>query len=452
MSKSIIGGKGFTLVELVIAFFILMSIGAAFLIALRAGTQESTFLKEQFSAALLSRKVVEDVFAEVEINPWAADGIDFSKARMVDGESHFFSNLEDTKPPFFTIDTGEGNITSDCQPIYSLIEDFQISLKTDLSDPQIRTAKIALDWKSKNSKGRHETEFHYHNTTQQKEIDFPFTIEAGDLEKYICGFLYATQSQPIENILNNPTIGGHKNTIESLGQAGFMTSRFFSSDIYTDTVQEIELLEQEKQGLMSAVSLPGKELDACLKKLVEKRYNLAKISFQVFVFITPYLETIMQNNNQASLGIHFTNPVLLKVLLQNVTRLGDFFTLALWQTIVDLQTYFTPGFSKQISIKKLADNSLRIISLGRLLSFNSIYSKMGKDGKADYLKILNQVETSFKGRFAAMERLVAQEKDFQQNVSAAMAKNPSLANVYEYLKPGGKFSVILKFIKDNYPL
>lgn len=449
MTKPRRAKTGFTLVELVIAFLILMTIGSAVLIAIKSSSQESKFINEQFSASLLSRKVVEDVMSEVEINPWAAESMIFSQAKMVDGELHFFSNLEDTSQPYFQLEYGEGNINNNQQPLYSLLESFRISLSTDLTDSQISSAKINLNWKSAISKGRLKTDFHFPNYTQQKIIDFPFESPPEELEKYICGYLYATQTQPISTLLNNPTIGGHAKTIEALGQIGLMSSRFFASDLYTDTVEELKKLEQEKETLLAAHFIDTNKLDTCLSKLVEKRYSLAKTSFQIFVFIEPFFKTLKQNYNQASLGIHYQETILLKTVMQNVKKLGDFFTLSIWLTITDLQNYFNPQISDKLSSLKMFKTSMKMINLARIMSISSIYKKLGKNGKADYLKLLKHLAAGFKGRFPALERLIAQEISLQNNPEKAFSSNQSLNSVYEYLKPGGKFDAVLQFIKEK---
>lgn len=444
--------EGFSLLELVIAFFIFAIIGSAVLLALRSGSQETKFINEQFSASLLARKVIEDIFCEVDINPLSVQEIDVNQCKMVDGESHFFSNLEDSRPPSFVIQPDEGVISSEQQPLYSLVEAFKISIEPDLSDSKIYSSRVILDWDSKVAKGKHVVEFHFHNLNQKKDIDFPFEFAPGDLEKYICGYLYATQTQSVDAILALPQFGGRKETIEALGQIGLMSSWFFGSTLYTKTLKEIEQLEIEKATLLAACPIQSSALLKCLDKLVKRRYELVKMSFQVFAFICPYFDQLIGNCDEANLGVHYREPLLVKLLLENVTRLGKFFTMSLWQNIVDLQLYFSPQISPWVSLKKLSNVSVKLVNLGRIIAYNDIYQQFGRDGKADYIRLLEQIRAVFSGRFPALERLIAQEVGIQQNSSASFSQSPAIQNVVDFIKPGGKFAIILKFIKDNYSL
>ena len=91
--------SGFSLSELLIGFFILAVVSAAFLVALQGNKRETQFGAEHFSGMLLSAKVAEDCAQEMAINPHGFEvlGIDDKPVdtEITNGQSIFFSGLED---------------------------------------------------------------------------------------------------------------------------------------------------------------------------------------------------------------------------------------------------------------------------------------------------------------------------------------------------------------------
>ncbi len=151
--------RGFSLLEILIAVFLLVSSYAILITTFQGAGKEAPFTSEHFTAMFLAQKVLEDINGRIHENPHfftelvhQAEG---SESRVVGGESTFFRLLENTRN-FNLLIPGEDDPIKEGD-LYEQLKGFKLQVSTRMrpdpvtSEPMknLVAVTVSVRWTSK---------------------------------------------------------------------------------------------------------------------------------------------------------------------------------------------------------------------------------------------------------------------------------------------------------------
>ena len=140
-------GRAFSLVEVIVAFSILVLAVIPMITLFTTSAQQTRQTGDYALAIMLQERVAEDLRIAAWENPHAPDDPrvagDGTKASVVDGKSVYFRGLEDSAAPFGQIDDADRVIDATYPDLYGQLKSYQFAVKS--ARRQLATQGDVLD-------------------------------------------------------------------------------------------------------------------------------------------------------------------------------------------------------------------------------------------------------------------------------------------------------------------
>ncbi|HNV69025.1 MAG TPA: prepilin-type N-terminal cleavage/methylation domain-containing protein [Candidatus Ozemobacteraceae bacterium] len=427
--------RGFTLPELLVGLGIMSFLAVAFFVFLQSSSRQSAFSAEHFTGVLLAQKVVEDVAEEATTNPHAFLALGMSggtapKTPIIEGQSTFFSFLEDRYPPLGKIDpAGEGTIDANYGPLYGQVKDFTLGVSGNALTPagsipenqHLSEARFDFSWKAKAGTGQYSSRCLFFTPISAKPVSNVVTVNPNEVDAEICKRFFRSPGGDLTQLTT--TYGGDRETIRAIGTICVVTQAFTQS-VTTKT------LLQKQATLQSQVAVFGSNQSdtayQARRSLAETTYEIAKLSFQVCHALQPSIDRLQNRLTQSQLGqVLWTYPNRYCYGLQALDRIYKSFVTCLplaaghYRRLLDFPQAIARG------PREFQDIVSRVVMLERVTTMvPELTSAM-----TTYRRTLEDFRTFSQGRNPFLNRFVMQEKQFALTSASLADKHPHLAPV-----------------------
>lgn len=438
-------GQGFTLVEILIGLGILGVVSLGFLLSMRSSSREMQFASEHFSAVLLAQKVMEDCAQEAQLNPYAFEclGIEGESETtlIAKGASIFFSELEDSRPPWNHIDkTTDGAIDETTPVLYRQVGSFTLRteanrLAAPMSDDPLQNLarlKITLSWPARAGKGEYTAVGLLGVPITPKIVDHGISYTEEEIKKAGCISLFDTVNGNFSSLVAES--GGNPDMLLSLAKVqtgcdGFLVSKYF-----------VETFQTLKDGLSQCQTLdyttPTQATFAFTEKLAEQSFSFAREGYRFIRYLDPEAKRL-SGLTPAHLGSYLTgNPGNYKMVLYDYKRLVE---TVLWSLDIARsmqEALVMPGMADFQTRKKQFHYLLKLITTYRLLL---VAGGMGTIDKAAYVRLWSALEKFGAASNPALRRMADLEIQLGRNPDRMLEKYPALTEFHQTMENAATF-------------
>lgn len=370
-------GRGTTLPEVIIGLLILGVLGAGFINFLRGSRNELEFGAEHFTGLLLTQKVIEDCYQEMTVNPQGLETLGIENGNdtpsgIRDGESVFFSTIEDRNPPWGRIDpVTDGAISKKWGPLYDQVRDFKLQVKARRLEPgssasvdqNLVQADVTFSWEAGIGLGEYQAETWLFAPLTPKAGGTGLSVSQADVEREAVLALLLEPGKNIDQVLAEK--GGNKETILAWARLQLLTNAFMES---TFLVERVKSLEKDQIAIRSAnLDQPNLETLRLVERLASDTYDLAREAFRFIREIQPDAERVMADFNPENLGYLWKQKRLLANGATNYRRLLRIFSASLYWAKVHLETLLEKPLVQLQDKKQQFFFQTKVIALYRLL-------------------------------------------------------------------------------------
>ncbi len=316
--------RGFSMLELIIGFFILASTSVIFFQTMHKFKKETTFYSEHFVASALSEKVLEQCYQESEINPYGVTALGLSDA---DGNTmDLDTEVTDDKTIFFqkpTIDL------ENMAPLYHLLNDnFTLNIQPELNG-NFYEIKTSFKWNAIYGAGKSETYCRILAFPGEKEVLTYLALSDSAVEERLVSRVFSAPGTMLS--ANLGSIGAQKLAM-NLGHIYYACYDLFASTEFKKRCADAETLGvgyspsssqyAESSALYFDIARDLLHLMVYLKpKLEEVR---AGIDFMESV---PFRERLILEGYQRQAALYYKQ--LRRMFLASVLKLAERYELML---------------------------------------------------------------------------------------------------------------------------
>ena len=282
--------SGVSLVEVLIALFILTAAFASIVTVWQSAGSETAFTTAHYSAMFVAQKVMEDVNAMVRDNPHAfndlisaAEGDD---ASVVNGGSPYFRLLENTKNFGYLHEDDDTCLLAG--PLYDQLKDFSVKVSShNVPDPVSGAAlpnlieiSVTVKWKPKNRKAGEyvSTQLIYGINDEMFKVAPNQTLSPGQkamMDKGAIGYLagvlgLATGSATLASV-NAANPGANENAMMNLGRIAWLSDMGRITE--DEFKKKISKLEEERDALKNLQTLENQLAFTDLQRQISSLYE-----------------------------------------------------------------------------------------------------------------------------------------------------------------------------------
>lgn len=268
--------SGFSLLEILIGFFLLAGSAVVFFMAVNLFKKETVFYTEHFVASALLDKFMETCYQETELNPHGIKALGLSddaekkyktQSYVTDGETIFFRNPEIS--------------SKNLEVLHDLLKgNFKLQVETDNKNGCYQV-QAQFDWTAKYGKGFSLTPFQVLSTNLSKEVKTSFELPLNQVEALLLKNVFESNGGSLAEKINSNSA---KELATEIGHVYFACFELFSSPDFQNRCREAKELE--------------KSADESLEKQTkssEKYFELARDTLHLMVNFKPRLEKIQTN-------------------------------------------------------------------------------------------------------------------------------------------------------------
>ncbi len=422
--------KGFTLLEVMVGFFIFSAVALLFFTVVGSSSKESAFSVNHFSAIMVGQKAAEDIMEEYQQNPYADESLALNssiatKNSLIDGGSVFFMAIEDTRPPWGKIESAkDGGINSTQEPLYSQMKGFTLSTKALSEAPEefeserenLRQISLCVDWKNSSDQGKTQKTFYVFAPRQSKKLADPLTSlnfsDLGfedELKALLPSGLDAGKSfaEAISELSPSEKARFQLDAVRIVGKG------FAESELVQRMTKEIRLCK-EKLGF---VKDPESEFRQRLQ-LAKYCYQLARMSLSVVAATTQLAETspaeVARLSEEDANEMYLNLKVVYYMFLDSMLAARYYY-----QSLLGGKMAAITGQKTQQQL------IYRLIDIYRILVFAPEHDK----GKKEYEGFIARVKEMSAWRNQFLYRFVEQEKKLLEDFPKMLEKFPNLTPV-----------------------
>lgn len=438
--------QGFTLVEVLIGVGILAVIGAVFLSVLRGSGKEMQYASEHFTAALLSQKVQEDCAQEVFLNPLGLETLglegDLVPTRITDGTSVFFSNIEDTKPPWGKIDKlSDGAIDFSMPTLYKQVSTYHLlvggkrlsPLSSSNADKNLARLDLQFTWTTQTGKGEYGSQVIVAVPVTPKIAPHGIAYANAEIEKI--GVLQLFDDPEGSFGAKVAGSGADYGTVFALARIQTGCEGFLYSLFFLQTQKSLRAWLDQARTINFNNPTPAHFQMAA--QAASASYSMAREAYRFIRYLEPDTKALAGNLTPGKLGSYLlTNPENYKATLSEYVRLTRTFVWAL-----NAAQYF----HEILSLKSMSEFQDRKRQFYALLKLIDIYRLLlivpgsSPVSPADYKRFWKHIETFSSGVNPALQRMAFQEIGLADNLPLMLQKFPGLADISRVLQEGQRF-------------
>ena len=390
---------GFSLLELLIGFFILGTASIIFFQTMHKFKKESTFYYEHFVASALSEKVLEQCYQETEINPYGVTALGLSDA---DGNTVTLeTGITDNQTIFFqkpAIDQEKAAL------LYHLLNDnFTLNVDTEL-DGNFYEIKTSFNWDAMYGAGKSETYCRILAFPGDKEVLTYLSLSDASVEDRLVSRVFSAPDTMLSE--NLPSIGA-QNLVMNLGHIYYACFDLFSSAEFKNRCAEAESLEV-------GYSTDSLEYRKCSQMYYELSRDLLHLMFYLkpkldatrasidFLGAVPFKERLILEGYKRQVDLYYKQ--LRRIFLAGVLKLADRYFHLLEHT---------ETFREQRQMVAQIFNLYRILYVNREFCRDvATVSLVDQRIKAKYTDFLQKMIEFYEEKDLAIMRMAMLEKTF----------------------------------------
>ncbi|MBF0502057.1 MAG: hypothetical protein HQM09_18095 [Candidatus Riflebacteria bacterium] len=459
------GHSGFSLVEALIAFSLLVVSLAGLLVTFQGVGKETNFTDEHYSAMFLAQKVLEDINNKTIDNPHffselihAAEGEEKS---VVNGCSPYFQLLENTVNFDRLLPSEDLPIATG--PLFEQLKNYSVQVSSAfVEDPatkepysNLRKVKIKIRWKSKdNSLQDYEISQFINGIDEEEFKKFPEIFVSTEIKKKIADGGAAKISELLEGqniseyIKTNP--GADAKVIQDLGEFIYFVRETIDKD--AARLDEIQSCESDSGLLISSPDPLNNIKAAELLKKIARMYEDRTLSIcYSFLLLRDYL-----NGNLAKA---FAEPVLigktlssslrdLSFSLEDISDLSFQVPLALAAAERSYLRLINSPFVEIIPKRKEPDYLKKAIDIEKLGLLEKPENNDSEKQLGSLRKTIGSIEARFIGHHPNFTDYLRKEKEICQDQKTFRNYYSGIVQYFEYV---GSIPAITKKIIASIP-
>ncbi len=393
------GHKGFTMLELVIGFFLVAGVSVMFFQTMHRFRKESTFNSENYLASSLVEKVLEQCYQESQLNPHGMKAIGLTDADgnpyevstgVTDRETVFFSNpgITDTRTP----------------DLHHVLKDnYVLTVETE-KKAGYYDVLASFNWRAESGKGQILASSRVLSFTGEKEVLTTYEMTDDEVRERL-----------VKDLFNDPGANlGAK--VSSIGAQTMLVhvGHIFYSSLDCLRSQDFKLKRQLAESLEANTQTGSDQYARCSQLYFE----MARDLLHLMMSLQPHIKEAADNINflpNMPLPERFVAEV-------RITR-GGLYYRQLRRIFLNCLLKLSERYEKQLRHADLQKRQRllvgRLFNINRILYSNRSYSEeIGPDVIADrYDKFLDVTQNYFRDKDPSIFRMAVQERSFIANNS-----------------------------------
>lgn len=386
--------RGLTMIELLIGFFLIISVSIIFFQTVHSFKKETTFTSENFLASSLIEKVLEQCYQESELNLHGMKAIGLTDA---DGKPYNFSTfITDSETVFFANPAITGVETPN---LHKTLKD-SFNLKID-GEKKTGFYEISagFSWKAQSGRGQAVSNTRILSFTGDKEILTTLDLNEAQVKDRLAKDIFNSPGASLESKVSS---SGAQKLLLGMGHIYYSSKDWLNSSEFKDRYEKAKSLE--------AFTQPDSEEFGKCSRLY---FEMARDLLHLMVSLKPMID-----DTRANLSFLASVPKPEKYIAESRIQRGGLFFRQLRRIFFNCLIKVSDRYEQQL---KKADTQriqrqivVRLFNINRILYANQSFSEEMTPAQITdkYEKFLDTILESFRESDPAIFRMANQEKDF----------------------------------------
>ncbi|KAF1083015.1 MAG: hypothetical protein GQF41_0782 [Candidatus Rifleibacterium amylolyticum] len=386
--------KGFSLLELLIGFFLLASVSVIFLQTMHRFRKETTFTSENYLASSLVEKVLEQCYQETQLNPHGMKAIGLADAS---GSPYEIStSITDKETVFFS----QPSITEDRTPeLYQLLKDnYALTVETEKKAGYYEMV-AGLKWNAQSGRGELFSSSRVLSFTGKKEVLTTFDLADDAVEERLVKDVFNAPGSSLGAELSS---AGAQTMLVHVGHVLYSSLDWLNDPDFAEKLQRAASLEVFTQ--------PGSDEYARCSQLY---FEMARDLLHLMLSLQPHTKGATDN-------ISFLTSIPLPerfVVEGRINRSGLYYRQLrriFFNCILKLSERYEQQLKYADFQRSQRQMVVRLFNINRILYANRAFSEEVSAITIEerYIDFLDAVQAFFKDRDASICRMADQERSF----------------------------------------
>ncbi|OGK13174.1 MAG: hypothetical protein A2W80_11720 [Candidatus Riflebacteria bacterium GWC2_50_8] len=396
--------KAFTLLEIMIGMFILSGVLLIYLQSMQSSRKKNEFYSEHFIASIMAAKVVESCFQETDINLYGIEALGLVDR---DGQNLNFSTpVTDGQTVFFK----SPEITMEQHPhLYSMFsKDFMLDINSEKAAKQHFALNTAFSWKASTGAGKFNFMCNFPGSVLVKEPHSTFAFPEAKLEKKLVERFFEQKNKNLGTIISSPTA---REVALSTGRIYFSVSSLLADKPFTESFETAEKLARE----------PHAPNSAKYHQATEIYFNIARDILDLALYLKPEVERLNRDIDKIE-SMDLRTKTRLEVFIKRagiaIDKLRQIFLIS----VNEAASRYREQMKSSTSLRSQRLMIEKCLSMHRLMMVSVDFAEgvfVSGDPRsiirAEYSRLLAELEKFFADKDQSIMRLAAQERKFVQN-------------------------------------
>ncbi len=388
------GRKGFSLLELLIGFFLLASVSVIFLQTMHRFRKETAFTSENYLASSLVEKVLEQCYQESLLNPHGMKAIGLADAS---GSPYEIStSITDKETVFFS----HPAITEDLTPdLHHLLKDnYTLSIETEKKDGFYEMV-AGLKWKAQSGRGELFSSSRVLSFTGEKEVRTTFDLTDDAVEERLVKDVF---SSPGSNLGAELSSVGAQTMLVHVGHVFYACRDWLNDPDFADKLQRAASLEVFTQ--------PGSDEYARCSQLY---FEMARDLLHLMLSLQPHSKGATDN-----ISFLASIPLPERFIVESRINRSGLYYRQLRRIFFNCILKLSERYEQQLKYADFQRSQrqmvARLFNINRILYANRAFSEEVSASLIEerYTVFLDAVQVFFKDRDASVCRMAEQERSF----------------------------------------
>ena len=391
--------SGFTMLELLIGFFIIGASSVVYFQAMHMFRKESVFFSEHYVASALLEKVLEQCYQETELNPHGVNALGLSDA--LGNPYPVTTHITDEQTVFFQQPAIKPQTMKN---LHNMLENnFVLELSTE-QKPGFYEITAGFSWSAQYGKGSSETYCRVLSAPGEKEVITDLELSDTAVEQRLVSRVF---SAPGTTLSSNLGSIGAQELLMNLGHIYYTCFDLFSSAEFQRRCRDAEDLE-------TGYSSNSEEFARCSQMY----FDIARDLLHLMVHLKPRLEYVKSN-----LTFLDVIPFRERLVVEGYVDRGAQYYKQLRRIFLASVLKVSERFEQQLNhARTMRDQRLmvaQIFNFYRVLYVNRAYCEdvvtvnMAEQRiKSKYNLFLSRMNEYFAERDPAIQRMALQERGY----------------------------------------
>ncbi len=386
--------RGMTLLELLIGFFLLVSASIVFFQAMHSFKKETTFTSENFLAASLTEKVLEQCYQEADLNLHGLQAIGLADTN---GELYQFSTFVTDKETIFF--SNPGITDADTPNLHKVLkENFNLKVSGE-KKTGFYEISAGFNWKAGAGKGSSLASTRILSFTGEKEVLTTFALSDTEVKNRLVKDVFNSPGAALGSKVGS---AGAEKLLLNVGHVYYTCLDWLNSAEFKDRYQKARSLE--------IISSPASEDYADCTRMY---FDLARDLLHLMMSLKKHAE---EANKDISFLAAVPKPE--KYVIESRIERGGLFYRQLRRLFFNCLFRVAERYEQQSKIagspKHQRQLIVRLFNINRILYANRSFSDEvpATEIESRYRDFITRMQTAFREADPSIFRLADQEKTF----------------------------------------